>query len=206
MIRKQGVAMTASTVPGPKFCKPGSGKPGGKPGPAKFMRVLTVETVPDTGLDIRLCGNETECAALADAYGLVAVQTFEAGFHVRKQGPQRYEVGGVLHALVTQTCVVSLEPFETLISVPIHVDFALGCEPLGEPASLKRTAATFAGPQDPPDPIINGQIDLGALAAEFLVLNLDLYPRKPGAIFEDKYIGGEAPGIDSPFAVLRPRS
>jgi len=37
--------------------------------------------------------------------------------------------------------------------------------------------------QDPPDPIINGQIDLGALAAEFLVLNLDLYPRKPGATF-----------------------
>ena len=113
------------------------------------------------------------------------------------------------NALVTQTCAVSLEPFETLISVPVDVHFALGCQPVGEPASLKRTAegaATFAGTQDPPDPIINGQIDLGALAAEFLALNLDLYPRKPGVTFEDMYVGGEASGTNSPFAVLRQRS
>jgi hypothetical protein len=67
-------------------------------------------------------------------------------------------------------------------------------------------AATIAGPQDPPDPIMNGQIDLGALAGEFLALNLDLYPRKPGVTFEDMSIGGEASRTDSPFAGLRHRS
>ncbi len=36
---------------------------------------------------------------------------------------------------------------------------------------------------DPPEPIVNGFIDLGQLAAEFLVLGLDPYPRKPGAEF-----------------------
>jgi hypothetical protein len=169
--------------------------------------MLAVATVPDTGLDIRLCANETECAALADAYGLVAVQTFETGFQVRKQGLERYEVSGVLHALVTQTCGVSLEPFETLVSAAIDVDFAPSSQPLGEPGSRKMTAggaAIFAGPQDAPDPIISGQIDLGALATEFLALNLDLYPRKPGVTFEDTNVGGEA-GTDSPFAVLRHR-
>jgi hypothetical protein len=199
--------MTFST--GPKSRKPSPGKTGAKPGAAKFMRMLAVEAVPDTGLDIRLCANETECAALADAYGLVAVQTFDAGFHVRKQGPERYKVNGVLRALVTQTCAVSLETFETVLSVPIDVDFALSGQPLGAPAGRKTTAggtATFAGAQDPPDPIINGQIDLGALAAEFLVLNLDLYPRKPGVSFEDANVGGEASGTDSPFAILRHRS
>src|SRR3984893_8807529 len=148
--------MTSSTVPGPKSRKPGPGKTGAKLGPGRLTRMLAVATVPDTGLDIRLCANETECAALADAYGLVAVQTFKADFHVQKQGPQRYNVSGNLRALVTQTCAVSLEPFETVMSAPIAVDFALGCQPLGEPASPKRTAggtATFAGAQDPPDPI-----------------------------------------------------
>ena len=201
--------MTSSTVPGPKSRKPGPGKTGAKPGASKFMRLIVVSTVPDSGLDIRFCANEAECAALADAYGLVAVQTFEAGFHVRKQGPKRYEVSGVLHALVTQTCAVSLEPFETLVSAPVDVDFAPSPQPLGESASrniTERSAATFGGPQDPADPIINGQIDLGALAAEFLALNLDLYPRKPGVTFEDMYVGGEASGTNSPFAVLRHRS
>ena len=66
--------MTSSTVPGPESRKPGPGKTAANPGAAKFMRMLAVETVPDTGLDIRLCANETECAALADDYGLVAIQ------------------------------------------------------------------------------------------------------------------------------------
>ena len=37
---------------------------------------------------------------------------------------------------------------------------------------------------EPPDEIVNGQIDLGALTAEFLVLGLDPYPRKPGVDFQ----------------------
>jgi hypothetical protein len=201
--------MTSSTVPGPKSRKAGPGKTGAKLGPGRLTRMLVVESVPETGLDIRLCANETECAVLADDYGLVAVRTFEAGFHVRKQGPKGYKVSGVLHALVTQTCGVSLGPFETLVSAPVDVDFAPSRQLLREPAGWKMTAggaAIFAGPQDPPDPIINGQIDLGALAAEFLALNLDLYPRKPGVTFEDANVGGEAPGTDSPFAVLWHRS
>ncbi len=201
--------MTSSTVPGRRSRKPGLSKTGAKPGAAKFTRMLSVEIVPDPGLDIKLCANETECAALAEAYGLVAVQTFEASFHVRKQGPKRYKVSGVLHALVTQTCTVSLEPFETLVSAPVQVDFAPCRQPLREPTSRKRTAdgaATFTGPQDPADPIINGQIDLGALAAEFLALNLDLYPRKPGVTFEETTVGGDVSATDSPFAVLRHRS
>ena len=36
---------------------------------------------------------------------------------------------------------------------------------------------------EPPDEIVNGQIDLGAITAEFLVLGLDPYPRKPGVDF-----------------------
>ena len=201
--------MTSSTVPGPKSRKPGRGTTGAKLGPGRLTRMLAVATVPDAGLDITLCANETECAALADAYGLVAVQTFEAGFHVRKQGPKRYEVSGVLHALVTQTCAVSLEPFETLVSAPVEVDFAPSGQPLGGASRKKMTAggaANFVGLQDPPDPMISGQIDLGALAAEFLALNLDPYPRKPGVTFEDTNVGGGASGTDSPFAVLRHRS
>jgi hypothetical protein len=196
--------MTSSTVPGPESRKPGPGKTAANPGAAKFMRMLVVETVPDTGLDIRLCANETECAALADDYGLVAIQTFEADFHVRKQGPKRYKVSGVLHALVMQTCVVSLEPFETLVTTPVDVDFAPS--PFGRARQPENADGRFGFTARPPDPIIHGQIDLGALAAEFLALNLDLYPRKPGITLGNMYVGGEASGTDSPFASLRHRS
>jgi hypothetical protein len=46
--------MTSSTVPGPKSRKAGPGKTGAQLGPGRLTRMLVVETVPDTGLDIRL--------------------------------------------------------------------------------------------------------------------------------------------------------
>ncbi|MGQ0446459.1 MAG: YceD family protein [Beijerinckiaceae bacterium] len=198
--------MTSSTVPGSKSRGAGPSKTSAKLGPGRLTRMLAVETVPDTGLAITLCAGKSECAALADDCGLVAVQTFEGTFHVRRHGPESYKVSGVLRALVTQTCVVSLEPFETFVSAPIDVEFAPSRRPAGAPASRKTCGtAICAGPEDPPDAIIDGQIDLGALAAEFLALNLDLYPRKPGVAFIETNFGGEA-ATDSPFAVLRHRS
>jgi len=35
-----------------------------------------------------------------------------------------------------------------------------------------------------PEPLIGGAVDLGAIATEFLVLGVDPYPRKPGAVFD----------------------
>ena len=46
---------------------------------------------------------------------------------------------------------------------------------------------------------IGGVVDLGALATEFLILGLDPYPRKPGAVFEPPQDVKPDPG---PFAAL----
>lgn len=167
-----------------------------------FSHVLAVDTVPDTGLEISLRASEAECAALARAGGLAEILDFEADFDVRKQSRTRFKVVGRLRARVMQTCIVSLEPFETLIQADIDVDFA----PPGAAAGHASKPAAFLGGEDPPDPIIDGKIDLGALAAEFLILNLDDYPRKPGAAFEGAAAGGDSPEAKSPFAILRQRS
>ena len=37
--------------------------------------------------------------------------------------------------------------------------------------------------EEPPEPLADGKVDLGALASEFLLLGIDPYPRKPGAEF-----------------------
>ena len=52
---------------------------------------------------------------------------------------------------------------------------------------------------DPPDPIIDGKIDLGALLVEFVALGLDPFPRKPGVVFDFK---DEADVIEHPMAAL----
>ena len=53
---------------------------------------------------------------------------------------------------------------------------------------------------DPPDPLVNGAVDLAAVVAEFLALAVDPYPRKPGAVFSPPVEpGGQG---SSPFAEL----
>jgi Large ribosomal RNA subunit accumulation protein YceD len=193
-------AMATKTVSPPKFgalSKTEQALDGG----GDFSRVLAVDSVPDTGLDIAVRASETECAALAQADGLVVVHDLEASFDVRKQSRTGFKVVGSLRARVTQTCIVSLEPFETLINADIDVDFAAPRRPTGQASD----PAAFLGGEDPPDPVIDGKIDLGALAAEFLILNLDVYPRKPGVSFEGAEAGGDSPEAKSPFAVLRQR-
>ncbi len=55
---------------------------------------------------------------------------------------------------------------------------------------------------DAPDPLIDGAIDLRAIVSEFLTLGLDLYPRSPGATFQEPAPEGAK---DGPFAALRRR-
>jgi uncharacterized metal-binding protein YceD (DUF177 family) len=163
-----------------------------------FTRVLTVDTVHDTGLEISICADAAECAAVAEEVALVAIHSLAADFLVLKQDGSRLKVNGVLRAEVTQTCVISLEPFDTEIRADFSVNFA--------PAQRDIEAGggvLLAGDLEAADPIIDGRIDLGALAVEFLVLNLDIYPRKPGVSFEGAEFSGDARGKNSPFAVLQ---
>ena len=45
-------------------------------------------------------------------------------------------------------------------------------------------ASSRSTPDDGPEPLIGGAVDLGAIATEFLILGIDPYPRKPDAVFE----------------------
>jgi hypothetical protein len=101
-------------------------------------------------------------------------------------------VTGLVKASITQVCVMTLEPFDSTIEEEVEVDFA---EASGMPAE----PPTDINEYEPPDEIVNGQIDLGALTAEFLALGLDPYPRKPGVDFNYRDPADEK---DSPFAAL----
>ncbi len=145
----------------------------------------------------------TECAALAQAYGLSDVAALSGTLSAAKRGPV-VRVTGTLTARVTQTCVVTLEPFEVAIKDKIERDYAPEAYVLAAWEELSRleAAGSQEPPSDPPDPFLEGgKIDLGALLAESLALALDPYPKKPGAEFaspEDLSAGPD----ESPFAVL----
>lgn len=153
---------------------------------------LRLEDVPETGSHIDLHADEATRAALAAFAGLRSVPRAEASFDVTRQGPGGLRVVGEVRATVGQVCVVTLEPMESEIVEAIDVVF--------KPAEPSHEIAAGAEPaEELPEPLIDGVANLGALATEFLVLGIDPYPRKPGAVFSPPASPSPA---DGPFAAL----
>ncbi len=175
-----------------------------------FSRPIDVEKMPADGAHHDIEARPEECEAIAAALNLPAVSFLRASLDVTP-GPQgRVHVGGKVTAQITQVCVVSLDPFESTIEQPVDLAFAPVAPSESESArpSHRRRVEPEAkivaavDEDDPPDPIIGGRIDLGAVAVEFLALSLDFYPRKPGVHFTDVLIGESEPERRSAFAAL----
>lgn len=176
--------------------------------PAPFSRPVAVASVGDGGLRLRFAASEAECAALAALDDLAALRDLNVEAEVARLGRERLLVRGRVRAFVTQTCVVTLEPFESEIDETFDVEFAPEAEAeeahrraLEEIEAAKDSLAALLEQRDPPDPIIDGKIDVGALACEFLALGLDPYPRSPGARF-DELAAPDEDDKPSPFGAL----
>lgn len=173
---------------------------------APFSRPVSVDSVGDKGLKLSLNASPEECAMLAEQDGLAGLRDFSVEGELIRRGRDRLVARGVVRAIVTQTCVVTLDPFETAIEEAFEVEFAPEAEAeaayqaaMAELEAATDKAAFLAEQPDPPDPIIGGKVDVGALASEFLALGLDPYPRKPGAEFAAVI---EDEGTEKPFAAL----
>ncbi len=181
---------------------------GNDPAPeaSPLSRPLSLTEVPPEGLEVEIVASEAERDGLARLNALPAIHALSATLRARRWRGDGLEVTGELRARVRQTCVLTLEDFDSEIVEPIDVRFAPPQEaprPRSrrhepEPETLDHDALG----EDPPDPLIGGAADLGAVVSEFLTLALDPYPHKPGAEFVEPAPERGA-DVVSPFDQLR---
>ena len=165
-----------------------------------FTHVVRVEAIRQRGTDIVLRPDAMERAALAKALGLEALDGLVATYSLSRNG-DKVKLSGEIEAELQQVCVVTVEPFPVSLKVPVKLDFAPELEDVlpRKLADQEIDLEVRLNEEDPPEPIVDGTIDLGTVTQEFLALSLDPYPRKPGVSFDaDK--AGQAP--ESPFAAL----
>jgi Large ribosomal RNA subunit accumulation protein YceD len=153
-----------------------------KSAPAPWQVPVAIDAVAPTGQHFDLIADSGVRAAVARVVGLRDLPRLEGRFDVTRHGADGLHVTGSVSATVGQNCVVTLEPIENDIEESVDLIF----QPRQERAS--KGEETEAEPRDvkwnDPEPLVGGMVDLGALATEFLLLGLDPYPRKPGAVFE----------------------
>jgi uncharacterized metal-binding protein YceD (DUF177 family) len=153
---------------------------------------VALADVTETGRHFDLSADEPARAAIAKLAGLRTLPRLQAAFDVALRGSGGLRVVGRVSATVGQTCVVTLEPVENEIDEDVDLVFAPAeASAMGEPIGVAA--------EDAPEALVNGTVDLGAVAVEFLILGIDLYPRKPGAVFEAPPTGD---GSARPFAAL----
>jgi uncharacterized metal-binding protein YceD (DUF177 family) len=178
--------------------KPGNAKPGN---PNPWSVPVVVAQIPDTGLHREFAASSNERQAIADLGGLREVLSARASLDVTPMREGRVHVVGHVTARVGQVCVVTLDPIENDIDEAIDLIFA-PAEQVPDLADLVDEAAeSDAEIPDPPEPIINGMIDLGRLATDSLFLGIDPHPRKPDAVFEAPAVPDDPE--DHPFAALK---
>ncbi len=156
--------------------------------PPELHRPLPVDKVGAGGMAMTVDASEAECAALAIRMNLPAIKRLTCVFHLSQLGRRRVLARGHLIADLTQTCVVSLEDFDTTLEDIFQLRFVPSDE-IGEELDLE---------DDDEVPFENGVLDLGEAVAEQLGLVLDPYPRMPGAELPPLDDAGE----DHPFGAL----
>src|SRR5215475_155975 len=148
---------------------------------------VALDDIPETGLHIEIDAPESARSDLAAIANLRELPRLSAAFDLARRGAG-VRVTGQVKARVGQTCVVTLEPVANDVDEPVDLTFS--------PAAGSQAVS---GDGEPPEPLADETLDLGAIATEFLLLGIDPYPRKPGAEFAPvKADDGSA----KPFAAL----
>jgi hypothetical protein len=108
-------------------------------------------------------------------------------------------VSGRVSATVGQNCVLTLEPLANEVEEKVDLLFMPPSSSPADSGDAVQSDETVEAKWDEPEPLVGGVVDLGAIATEFLVLGLDPYPRKAGAVFEPPR---QREPDESPFAPL----
>jgi len=168
--------------------------------PLPLTRWLKASEIKD-GESGEIVANAAEIEAIARLLELVRLGGLSLHYRFRHGGGGRLQLSGRLRADLTQTCVVTLEPLDTTIDVPVEIEF--WPEGLLKPPLTDEEPASVAALEEL-EPIVAGRIDLGRVAYETLATSLDPYPKREGASFDwSQPEPGEAQDAKTgPFAAL----
>lgn len=167
--------------------------------------------------DVKISPSPEEAEALCHRLNLLKLEGLKAQMTLeRVSGGMVVHIKGHLTGHITQACVVSLEPVESDVDEEFEGWFANPDQAvILSKARRERQSKNGEGEtpildeKDDPEPIVNGHIDLGELATQYLSLAINPYPHAPGMgssdeATEERYT--DDPGEDirrNPFAVLK---
>jgi uncharacterized metal-binding protein YceD (DUF177 family) len=171
----------------------------------EFSRIIEVDRLADGETILSLEANAEERARLAKRLDCEEIGCLTANLSIdyeKSKGDIRIE--GRFHAEIVQPCVVTLAPVTATIDASLIRNFNIH---LNDEDPDREIDLNAVEDDEPPEPVKDGIIDAGEAVAEQLALEMDPFPRAPGAEFTgvsgDSRRDSQGKDRDSgPFAAL----
>lgn len=160
---------------------------------SEFSRIVDATRLPPDAQE--LTATAEECAALAQRFGLVAVNSLSARVTMVSDGPA-VNASGTMEADVVQSCAVSGEDLPVQISETLSLRFV--------PAPEEHAAEVELEAEDLDEIEMEaGRFDLGEAVAQTLALAIDPYLEGPGADEFRRKAGILSAGEGGAFGALK---
>ena len=160
----------------------------------EFSRPTEIRPFLEQGDEKEIAADPAERKVLALRFGIPSLEAFSIMVHGEKAGAGMYQLKGRIVAKLTRTCVRTLEPMLEAIDQPFEVRLVERAifETMGE------------GREEEPidiEVLEDETLDLGELAAQYLSLLMDPFPRSNEAkVLPPLDVSGERQG--GAFAAL----
>lgn len=162
-----------------------------------WSKLVKLHEVSRGPVRLRLEPSPEQRVAIAQTLGLQGLPSLSAQI-TATAWLDGVELTGRFEAVVEQICGVSLEAFEQPLEGLIEIRAVPDGSPHAQDAKGGELELDAEGP-DAPDVLIRDEIDVAAYLVEHLALEIDPFPRKPGATFDYQAPAEET----SPFAALK---
>lgn len=179
---------------------------------------VRAESVSSAGRSIHIKATPEQLESVAKRLDIVAIKELTADIKLELQnGGHILYISGTFSAEVTQECVVTSEPVSSHVEDSFEAWYADHDKAIPFIRAKHQVQSIIEGDEiqmldekEDPEPLIDGQVDLGEVVIQFLSLAINPYPRKEGvqAAAEVTVIAGNekkaAPSLrPNPFAALK---
>lgn len=169
-----------------------------KPGSPPLERLYNLGRLARAGDELTITAKPDELLRIAQWAEVRSLDALVARISLKKLSATRFNYEADLRAEITQDCVVTLEPVQSVVERTIRRE--LHYDESGVLESQVSVDPDLEA-DDVREEISNLHYDLAAPLLEELVLAIDPYPRAPGVTFSPPSGPDDAP--ESPFAVLK---
>ena len=148
----------------------------------EFSRLIKVADLGAQALNVDVEANAQELAALTERLGVDALERLTGQGTLQILPDDEVLMKMTFSARIAQTCVVTLQPMHSDISSTFTTTYAENAD-----ADWGHDEEEFEDLDidiEPPEPLLNGKIDIAEACVEQLALEIDPFPRVQGATFD----------------------